>query len=86
VQALIVEEPSSEPRETKPANLVQLKTSTTALRWSIQLFRIHVSKRWIRISEIKIRILEAKSHFFPENLLLQFCKLKGNFAIKRGKI
>jgi hypothetical protein len=32
VQALIVEEPSSEPRETKPANLVQLKTSTTALR------------------------------------------------------
>jgi hypothetical protein len=32
MQALIVEEPSSEPRETKPANLVQLKTSTTALR------------------------------------------------------
>ncbi len=50
VQALIVEEPSSEPRETKPANLVQLKTSTTALRWSIQLFRISVLKMWNRIS------------------------------------
>ncbi len=27
-----MEEPSSEPREVKPANLVLLKTNTTALR------------------------------------------------------
>lgn len=32
---LIVEEPSSEPRETKPANLVSLKTAASSLRDSI---------------------------------------------------
>ena len=31
-QALIVEEPSSEPRESNPANLVSLKTQASALR------------------------------------------------------
>jgi hypothetical protein len=30
-----VEEPSSEPRETKPANLVMLKTAASSLRDSI---------------------------------------------------
>ena len=34
-QILIVEEPSSEPRETKPANLVALKTAASSLRDSI---------------------------------------------------
>ena len=34
-QILIVEEPSSEPRETKPANLVALKTGASSLRDSI---------------------------------------------------
>ncbi len=31
-QALIVEEPSAEPKENNPANLVSLKTQTSALR------------------------------------------------------
>ena len=34
-QVLIVEEPSSEPRETKPANLVALKTAASSLRDTI---------------------------------------------------
>merc|ERR1719410_196958 len=34
-EILIVEEPSSEPRETKPANLVALKTAASSLRDSI---------------------------------------------------
>ena len=34
-QILIVEEPSIEPRETRPANLVSLKTSASSLRDSI---------------------------------------------------
>ena len=34
-QALIVEEPSTEPKETKPANLVSLKTVAASLRDSI---------------------------------------------------
>ena len=37
-QALIVEEPSSEPRESSPANLVALKTQATALR--DQIYRL----------------------------------------------
>ena len=32
---MIVEEPSSEPRETKPANLVALKTAASSLRDTI---------------------------------------------------
>ena len=35
MQILIVEEPSSEPRETRPASLVSLKTSASSLRDSI---------------------------------------------------
>lgn len=35
MQVLIVEEPSSEPRESKPANLVALKTNASCLRDSI---------------------------------------------------
>ena len=35
LQVSIVEEPSSEPRETKPANLVALKTSASSLRDTI---------------------------------------------------
>ena len=35
LQVLIVEEPSSEPKETKPANLVMLKTAASSLRDSI---------------------------------------------------
>ena len=31
-QALIVEDPSTEPKETKPANLVLLKTNASSLR------------------------------------------------------
>ena len=38
MQALIVEEPSSEPKESNPANLVALKTQTTALR--DQIYRL----------------------------------------------
>ena len=38
MQALIVEEPSSEPKESNPANLVTLKTQTTALR--DQIYRL----------------------------------------------
>ena len=38
LQALIVEEPSSEPKESNPANLVALKTQTTALR--DQIYRL----------------------------------------------
>ena len=38
MQALIVEEPSSEPRESSPANLVALKTAATALR--DQIYRL----------------------------------------------
>ena len=38
MQALIVEEPSSEPKESSPANLVALKTQTTALR--DQIYRL----------------------------------------------
>ena len=38
LQALIVEEPSSEPKESSPANLVALKTQTTALR--DQIYRL----------------------------------------------
>ena len=38
MQALIVEEPSSEPRESSPANLVALKTQATALR--DQIYRL----------------------------------------------
>ena len=35
LQVLIVEEPSSEPKETRPANLVQLKTAASSLRDTI---------------------------------------------------
>ena len=35
LQILIVEEPSSEPRENRPANLVALKTAASSLRDSI---------------------------------------------------
>ena len=35
LQVLIVEEPSGEPKETKPANLVMLKTAASSLRDSI---------------------------------------------------
>ena len=35
LKVLIVEEPSSEPRETKPANLVALKTAASSLRDTI---------------------------------------------------
>ena len=38
MQALIVEEPSSEPKESSPANLVALKTAATALR--DQIYRL----------------------------------------------
>ena len=43
-QALIVEEPSSEPKEHNPANLVSLKTQTSALRDQIQ--RIEKEEEW----------------------------------------
>ena len=43
-QALIVEEPSSEPRESSPANLVSLKTSTAALR--DQIYRLEKEEEW----------------------------------------
>ena len=35
LQVLIVEEPSSEPKEAKPANLVMLKTMASSLRDTI---------------------------------------------------
>ena len=41
LQVLIVEEPSSEPKETKPANLVMLKTAASSLRDSIVQVRCH---------------------------------------------
>ena len=44
MQALIVEEPSSEPKEHSPANLVSLKTQTSALRDQIQ--RIEKEEEW----------------------------------------
>ena len=41
LQVLIVEEPSSEPKETKPANLVMLKTAASSLRDSIVQVKSH---------------------------------------------
>ena len=43
-QVLIVEEPSSEPREAKPANLVMLKTMASSLRDTIVQVGQHFSQ------------------------------------------
>jgi len=39
-QLLIVEEPSNEPKENAPANLVALKTQTSSLRDQVKLFEL----------------------------------------------
>lgn len=43
-QALIVEDPSIEPRESNPANMVSLKTQASALR--DQIYRIEKDDEW----------------------------------------
>ena len=54
LQALIVEEPSSEPRESHPANLVSLRTQASSLR--DQILRIEKEE------EVKGTLNTRRSH------------------------
>ncbi len=58
LQALIVEEPSAEPRENSPANLVSLKTQAASLRDQIK--RIHKEEEF-KSGQRKASINEHRS-------------------------
>ena len=66
---MIVEEPSSEPKETKPANIVALKTGAAALRDQIvqvQFFFavIHIMFYWLEVPVVALEIKKTNEKNF----------------------
>jgi hypothetical protein len=64
-QLLIVEEPSNEPKENAPANLVALKTQTSSLRDQVKLFEFLSSSNFLKFAFfVKLFELFSDSDFY----------------------
>ena len=85
-QILIVEEPSSEPKETRPANLVALKTGASTLRDNIMQAEKeeewrgrgrggakNIEKLRRNLAELEAQLVLASPHLLFQVLIILLC-------------